>query len=104
MRIQLRVTDIILQEVLSFSLRSAVPTTENVCHSCRIFKGAQEHAGTLQRNARISQRTVAIHPRFNKLITSIRTSVKNGEGILDKESTGHDDLFDAFRMSLMFWH
>jgi hypothetical protein len=25
------------------------------------------------------------------------------EGILDKEATSHDDLFDSFRMSLQFW-
>ena len=24
--------------------------------------------------------------------------------VLDKEATSHDDLFDAFRLSLMFWH
>jgi hypothetical protein len=47
---------------------------------------------------------VAIHPRHNKLITSLRTAVENGEGMLDKEATSHDDLFDAFRLSLMFWH
>ena len=34
---------------------------------------------------------VAIHPRFNKLITALRTAVENGEGILDKEATSHDD-------------
>jgi DNA integrity scanning protein DisA with diadenylate cyclase activity len=47
---------------------------------------------------------VAIHPRFNKLITALRTAVENGEGYLDKEATSHDDLFDSFRMSLLFWH
>jgi hypothetical protein len=47
---------------------------------------------------------VAIHPRFNKLITALRTAVENGEGMLDKEATSHDDCFDAFRLSLMFWH
>jgi hypothetical protein len=48
---------------------------------------------------------VAIHPsRYSKLITSLRTAVENGEGLLDKEATSHDDLFDAFRLSLMFWH
>ena len=31
------------------------------------------------------------------------TAVENGEGSLDKEAS-HDDLMDAFRMSLMFWH
>ena len=47
---------------------------------------------------------VAIHLRFNKLITALRTAVENGEGSLDKEATSHDDLFDSFRLSLMFWH
>jgi hypothetical protein len=47
---------------------------------------------------------VAIHPRFNKLIAALRTAVENGEGMLDKEATSHDDLFDSFRLALMFWH
>ena len=38
-----------------------------------------------------------------KLITALCTAVENGEGSLDKEATSHDDLFDAFRMSLMHW-
>jgi hypothetical protein len=50
---------------------------------------------------------VAIHPRFSKLITSLRTAVENGEGMLDKgmldkDATSFDDCFDAFRMSLQF--
>ena len=24
--------------------------------------------------------------------------------MFDKEATSHDDLFDSFRLSLMFWH
>ena len=47
---------------------------------------------------------VAINPKHNKLITSLRTAVENGEGSLDKEATSFDDCFDAFRLSLMFWH
>ena len=47
---------------------------------------------------------IAIHPQYNKLITALRTAVENGEGSLDKEATSHDDLFDSFRLSLMFWH
>lgn len=46
---------------------------------------------------------VAIHPMHSKLITALPTAAENGEGILDKEVTSHDDLFDAFRMSLQFW-
>ena len=47
---------------------------------------------------------VAIHPRFNKLITALRTAVEKGDGSLDKEATSHNDAFDAFRLSLIFWH
>ena len=47
---------------------------------------------------------MAIHPRFNKLITALRTAVENGEGMLDKEATVIDDCFDSFRLSLQFWH
>lgn len=43
-----------------------------------------------------------INPRFTKLITSLRTAVENGEGVLDKEATSHDDLLDAFRLSMMY--
>ena len=39
---------------------------------------------------------VAINPKFTKLTTSLRTAVENGEGMLDKGATSHDDLFDAF--------
>jgi hypothetical protein len=42
--------------------------------------------------------------RHSKLITALRTAVENGEGVLDKEATSHDDLFDAFRLSLSFYH
>lgn len=46
---------------------------------------------------------VAINPRFNKLITSLRTAVEKGDGSLDKDVTSFDDCFDAFRLSLTFW-
>ena len=35
----------------------------------------------------------------DKLITSLRTAVEN-EGVLDKEVTGYDDIFDEFRLAL----
>jgi hypothetical protein len=44
----------------------------------------------------------SIHPRFNKLITALRTAIAD-EWSLDKEATSHDDLLDAFRMSLQYW-
>jgi len=48
---------------------------------------------------------MAIHPiSHNKLMIVLRTAVKNGEDSLDKEASSHDDLFDALRLSLMFWY
>ena len=41
---------------------------------------------------------ISINPRFDKLITSLPIAVETDEGVLAK------DLFDAFRMSLMFWN
>ena len=47
---------------------------------------------------------VNCHSRVTKFITELRTVVENGGGCLDKEATSRDDLFDAFRMSLLLWH
>ena len=48
-------------------------------------------------------RKIAINPKFDKLITSLRTAVDN-DGTLDKESTSYNDIFDAFRLALRFYH
>jgi len=49
-------------------------------------------------------RKIAINPdRFDKLITSLRTAIDN-DGTLDKESTSYNDIFDAFRLALKFYH
>jgi hypothetical protein len=45
---------------------------------------------------------IAINPKFDKLITSLRTAVEN-DGVLDKEATSYDDVFDAFRLALCFY-
>ncbi len=38
---------------------------------------------------------MAINPsKHGKLITVLRTAMENGEGMLDKEATSHDDLFE----------
>jgi hypothetical protein len=47
--------------------------------------------------------SIAIHPRFDKLITSLRTAVEDGTGSLDKEATSYDDTFDSFRLALQFF-
>jgi hypothetical protein len=47
---------------------------------------------------------IAINPdRFDKLITSLRTAV-DIDGTLDKETTSYNDIFDAFRLALKFYH
>jgi hypothetical protein len=47
---------------------------------------------------------IAINPdNFDKLITALRTAVDN-DGTLDKESTSYNDIFDAFRLALKFYH
>ena len=47
---------------------------------------------------------IAINPdKFDKLITALRTAVDN-DGTLDKEATSCNDIFDAFRLALKFYH
>jgi hypothetical protein len=47
---------------------------------------------------------IAINPdRFDKLITALRTAVDN-DGVLDKEATSYNDIFDALRLALKFYH
>jgi hypothetical protein len=45
---------------------------------------------------------LAIHPNFSKLIIALRTAVAT-DGLLDKQSTAHDDILDAFRLSVSFY-
>jgi hypothetical protein len=46
---------------------------------------------------------IAINQMFDKLITSLRTAVEKGEGMLDKEATSYDDVFDAFRLAMRMY-
>ena len=52
---------------------------------------------------KIRERISYINPRFDKLITALRTAVDN-EATLDKEATSYDDIFDAFRLALQFFY
>jgi hypothetical protein len=46
---------------------------------------------------------IAINPdKFDKLITALRTAVDN-DGVLNKEATLYNDIFDAFRLALKFY-
>jgi len=48
--------------------------------------------------------SIVINLRFDRLITALRTAVETGEGMLDKDATSYNDIFDAFRLSLQFYH
>ena len=37
------------------------------------------------------------------VLTALRTAVHN-DGTLDKEATSYNDIFDAFRLALKFYH
>jgi hypothetical protein len=41
--------------------------------------------------------------KFDKHITALRTAVDN-DGTLDKEERSYNDIFDAFRLALKFYH
>lgn len=46
---------------------------------------------------------IEINPKFDRLVTALRTAVEKGEGSLDKESTSYDDVFDSFRLALKYY-
>ena len=50
-------------------------------------------------HAVISKGYMAIDPKYDKLITSLRTAYAK-ELTLDKEQTSYDDSLDALRLSL----
>jgi hypothetical protein len=43
---------------------------------------------------------IAINPKFDKLITSLRTAISTDDGKLDKEQTSYHNVLDAFRLAL----
>lgn len=43
---------------------------------------------------------VAINPKFEKLITSLRTTISDDRGALDKEQTSYHNVLDGFRLAL----
>jgi hypothetical protein len=65
---------------------------------------AHEHKSMLTHcKMLLEQGALQIHPRFDKLIISLKTAVENGEGILDKQATSFNDVFDAFRLAMKFY-
>ena len=63
-----------------------------------------EHVSMLEHcKMMVEDSRLMIHPKFDKLITALRTAVENGEGKLDKEVTSYDDVFDAFRLAMRYY-
>jgi hypothetical protein len=56
----------------------------------------------LEENEEDGSSLIAIHPSFEKLLTSLRTAVAS-KYKLDKEQTSYNDILDAFRLSLQFY-
>lgn len=50
----------------------------------------------------LAHHRVRIHPKFDKLITSLKSATtKDDEYSLDKSKSAFNDLCDAFRLSLL---
>jgi hypothetical protein len=61
---------------------------------------SQEHKQMLMHTKMILEKGyLVINPKFDKLITSLRTAIDN-EGVLEKERTSYNDILDALRLSL----
>jgi hypothetical protein len=66
---------------------------------------AKEHKEMLSHTKKLMENDggqIAINPKFDKLITALRTAVAK-EFTLDKQATSYDDTFDAFRLALKFF-
>ena len=51
----------------------------------------------------VDEKKVLIHPEFKSLILSLHTATEKQLGLLDKDRTVHNDIFDAFRLSLFYF-
>jgi hypothetical protein len=49
----------------------------------------------------LAHKRVRINPKFDELIISLKSATTKGEWDLDKNKSANNDLFDAFRMSLL---
>ena len=45
---------------------------------------------------------MTIYPRFPELMATLRIAIEIGEGVLDKEATSHDELFNVPSNALQF--
>jgi hypothetical protein len=87
-----------------FFIERANKTRRELCQYMDVIPVyfSKEHKDMLLHcKIKLEKGVVAINPKFDKLITALRTAVDN-EGSLDKEATSYDDIFDAYRLALKF--
>jgi hypothetical protein len=61
-----------------------------------------EHKTMITRCKMILEKGILqVHPKYEKLIIALRTAIEE-EGILDKNLTSYNDIFDAFRLALKY--
>jgi hypothetical protein len=72
-----------------------VKQEEEVMNEILTGQPAHQEEGDENEEGHVKESMLSINPRFKKLITSLRTAVEIGEGVLDKEATSHDDLLDS---------
>jgi hypothetical protein len=56
-----------------------------------------------RQSTRAMQQRIQPKRDVTDIATALRIAVDN-DGTLDKESTSYNDLFDAFRLALKFYH
>jgi Terminase large subunit, T4likevirus-type, N-terminal len=86
------------QESLNWEKTTDFGSNSNI--KIRPVNFSTEHKNMLSNlHAVITKQYLAIPPRYDKIITSLRTAYAN-ELSLDKEQTSYDDLLDALRLGL----
>jgi hypothetical protein len=61
-----------------------------------------EHKTMITRCKMILEKGILqVHPKYEKLIIALRTAIEE-EGIMDKNLTSYNDIFDAFRLALKY--
>ena len=58
----------------------------------------------ISKDYRVQNRHMVIHPRLNKLVSSLRTAVEKGDGSLDIDATSFECSFESIRLLMLFWH
>ena len=67
-----------------------------------LYFGGQNKQMLTHTKTLIDNQLVAIHPKFDKLITFLRTASEE-QGVIDKDKTSYHDIGDSFMLSLWYF-